>query len=94
MAQLFSLGCIERMAHKTIIFDGGAAGEFRTWRWPHRDGVFRYMPFRSVSHLRMHERLREAGSARCYYERDGRKIFFSVVSFPKYGHLQLADFES
>jgi hypothetical protein len=82
------------MANKTIIFDGRAVGEFWTWRWPQRDGVYRYMPFRSVSHLRMHEQMRKAGLARCFYERDGRKIFFSVVSSPKYGHLQLADFES
>ena len=94
MAQLFSLGGIERMAHKTIIFGGGAAGEFRTWRWPKRDGIYRYMPFRSVNHLRMHERVRESGSARCFYERDGQQIFFSVIGSPKYGHLQLTDFES
>jgi hypothetical protein len=81
------------MANKTIIFDGGAVGEFRTWRWPQCDGVYRYMPFRSVSHLRMHERLEETGSARCHYERDGQQVWFSVVGFPKYGHLQLAEFE-
>ena len=82
------------MAHKTIIFDGGAAGEFRTWCWPKRDGIYRYMPFRSVNHLRMHERVRESGSARCFYERDGQQIFFSVIGSPKSGHLQLTDFES
>jgi len=81
-------------AHKYIHFDGGTAGYFRTWLWPKRDGVYKYMPFRSPSHLRMHQRLRETGSARCYYERNGHKIFFSVVSSPKYGHLQLANFES
>jgi hypothetical protein len=82
------------MAHKTIIFDGGAVGAFQTWRWPQSDGIYKYMPFRSVNHLRMGERIREAGLARCYYERNGRKTFFSVVGRPKYGHLQLADFES
>jgi hypothetical protein len=81
------------MASKTIIFDGGAAGEFRTWRWPQRDGVYTYMPYRSVSHLRMHERLQQTGSARCHYVRDGRHVWFSVIGFPDYGRLQLAQFE-
>ena len=81
------------MANKIIFFEGGAAGEFSTWRWPRRDGVYRYRPFRSVSHLRMHERLQEIGSARCHYERDGRQVWFTVIGFPKYGHLQLTDFE-
>jgi len=81
------------MADKTIIFDGGKAVQFRTWRWPHRDGVYKYMPFRSISHLRMHQRLQAVGSARCHYERDGQKVWFSVVGFPKYAHLQLAKFE-
>jgi hypothetical protein len=80
------------MASKTIIFGGGAAGRFRTWRWPRRDGVYRYLPYRSVAHLRMYEQLRETGSARCHYERDGRQVCFSVVASPKYAHLQLAEF--
>jgi len=44
--------------------------------------------------MEMHERLREAGSARCHYVRDGREVWFSVVGFPKYAHLQLAEFET
>jgi len=80
------------MANKTIIFEGGAAGEFLSWGWPNRNGVYKYMPFRSVSHLRLHERLRQTGSAQCYYERAGRKVFFSVVAHPKYGRLQLNEF--
>jgi hypothetical protein len=51
------------------------------------------MPVRSVSHLRMSERVRETGSARCHYVRDGRRVWFSVVGIPKYAHLQLAEFE-
>ena len=82
------------MAQKVIMFDGGAVGHFRAWRWPRHDGVYRYEPYRSVAHMRMHEQLQETGSARCYYERDGRQVWFSVVGFPKYGHLQLAGFEN
>jgi len=80
------------MAQKIIIFDSGAVGEFRTWRWPQRAGIYRYMPFRSVNHLRMGERIREVGSAKCYYERNGQKTFFSVIGSPKYGYLKLAAF--
>lgn len=43
--------------------------------------------------MRMHERLQETGSARCHYERDGQQVWFSVVGFPKHGHLQLAEFD-
>lgn len=82
------------MAQKTFIFNGGTVGEFRTWLWPKRDGIYKYMPFRSVNHLRMHEQLRKTGSARCYYERGGRKVWFSVIGHPRYARLQLEKFES
>ena len=80
------------MAQKTIYFENGAVGEFRTLHWPRADGVYEYMPYRSGSHLRMHERLRESGSAQCHCEGDGQMIRFTVVGCPKYGHLQCAQF--
>lgn len=78
---------------KTIFFETGAVGAFRTFRWPRTPGVYRYMPFRSMPHLRMHERLRSAGSARCYYERAGKRVYFTVNGHPKYGQLQCDMFE-
>ncbi|WP_161602237.1 hypothetical protein [Tautonia marina] len=42
----------------------------------------------------MQSLLRVGGSPRCYYEAEGRRVFFTVGSCPEYGVLELRDFES
>jgi hypothetical protein len=77
---------------KTFVLEGhGVVGGFLR-NWPQGDGVYRYMPCRSLAHLRMGECLRATGSARCSYECDGRKVSFTVVA-AKWGRLQLAQFK-
>jgi hypothetical protein len=78
---------------KSFSFEGDGAGYFETWPWPASDGLYRYQPLRTLAHVRMHERRRATGSARCHYERKGQKIWFTVVGAPKVGLLKLADFE-
>ena len=81
------------MTRKIIVFEGhGPVGEFWPWRWPQRDGAYRYLPYRSGSRVRMYRTIEEAGSARCYYLREGRKISFSAVAGTTGSKLQLADF--
>jgi hypothetical protein len=79
---------------KCFIFDDGPAGEFESLFWPRRGGTYRYMPLRGKPHYRMRLCLQEKGSARCYYVRAGKRTFFTVVGFPKYGCLQLVNFET
>jgi hypothetical protein len=51
------------------------------------------MPLRSEAHYRLQLALKSTGPQRCYYETDGMKRYFSVLSCPSYGQLDLADFE-
>ena len=81
------------MAAKYFLFEDGSVGVFRSWRWPMRDGLYKYLPLRSVAHLKMHRQLRNKGSARCCYIRGEQRVWFSVVEFPKYSYLRLAQFE-
>jgi hypothetical protein len=76
---------------KTIILEGGGpVGEFATWRWPRRDGTYRYTLYRSGSRVQMHKVIRETGSARCYYIRDGQKVSFSVEGETQWCRLQIS----
>jgi hypothetical protein len=80
------------MTEKRFLFEEGAVGIFRSWRWPKREGLYKYLPLRTTAHLNMHRQLREQGEARCVYTRDNQRVWFSVVEFPRYSYLRLARF--
>lgn len=47
--------------------DDGDVGYFLTDEFPSAAGIYRYMPFRSPSHYRMHQLLRERRTVTCWY---------------------------
>jgi hypothetical protein len=73
-------------------FQGDAAGYFLDVEPPRQPGSYRYRAFRSAEHQAMHDHLQDGDPPRCYYEADGERVHFTVVSAPDYGVLELADF--
>jgi hypothetical protein len=50
------------------------------------------MPYRSLSHYLMGQKLREAGYAECTYVTSEGLVRFKVTGCPEYGRLELSDF--
>jgi hypothetical protein len=75
----------------SIMFDG-PAGFFEGPEYPRAPGVYRYMPFRSFPHYSLGQAVRSGESARCYYDLDGERVFFSVVAFPEVHVMEVTDF--
>jgi hypothetical protein len=74
-------------------YDGIPTGYFTDGAsYPSAPGAYRYMPYRSLGHLRMHEELAGSGSARCTYAGPEGRMTFLVRACPKYGVLVLDDF--
>jgi hypothetical protein len=67
-------------------FEGILAGRFEGPDPPRSAGRHRYMPYRSVGHLRMGQALAN-GPARCSFEDAGSRYDFVVASVPEYGVL-------
>jgi hypothetical protein len=78
---------------KTFFFEGRGAGYFEETELPCSNGKYRYMPLRSGAHYRLHLALKSSGPQRCHHIVDGKKRFFTVLSCPSYGQLELAEFE-
>ena len=75
-----------------FMFEKGPVGRFEESEYPHREGRYRYMPYRSQSHYAMQKLLRAGGVPRCYYDAAGVRISFAVRDCPKHGVLELVDF--
>ena len=76
-----------------FLFDGMPVGLFKAGAVPVSDGSYAYVPFRGPGDYKMQLRLRESGSARCYYIAKNQRIFFTVCACPQNGVLQLAAFQ-
>jgi len=74
--------------------DGLAVGLLLGAEAPRSPGSHTYEPYRGPGHYEMQSLLRAGGSPRCYYEAEGRRVFFTVGGCPEYGVLALSDFES
>ncbi len=74
----------------TFYFKDGAAGILRETLPLADDGIISYEPYRSGSHLDMHEALRSGIKPRCEYMHDGRRNSFTVVDAPEYGRLSIS----
>jgi len=79
---------------RLFFFEGGPAGYFEDDPLPTSAGRYRYVPYRSLAHLRLHESLKSRGPQRCRYVIAGEKCEFTVLSSPSYGLLELAEFDS
>jgi len=74
---------------KEFFFEEFVVGHFEH-HTPCSPGQYRYMPFRGLAHFRLVQALTSSGSQRCYYVVEGEKRYFTVVTLPSYGILQVA----
>lgn len=75
-----------------FMLEGSMVGLFQEREYPCLDGRYSYMPYRGAGHYRMQETLRASGSARCYYDVGGSRVFFEVSAAPESGILELSRF--
>jgi hypothetical protein len=73
-------------------FDGTPVGAFEEPNMPLYPGRYRYGPYRGPGHYLVGVALKAGDHPRCYYDRAGIRISFSVSSIPEYGNIELCDF--
>jgi hypothetical protein len=74
-------------------FKGVPIGRFETATYPTKPGSYPYLPYHEGGHDLMQVRLQLYGRARCYYDTETARVFFSVVANPEYGRVELTEFE-
>jgi hypothetical protein len=80
-------------AQLAFFLDGYPVGIFKENGYPTSPGRYRYCPYRGAGHLRMGTALREGLQPRCTFRTEERSVSFRVVNVPKYGLLDLTDFQ-
>lgn len=77
-----------------FLFDDLPAGRFEGPEYPKGPGQYRYEPYRGPGHYLMQTKRKAEGAARCYYDLDDLRVFFTVGGSPEYGVLELSDFQA
>jgi hypothetical protein len=72
-----------------LLVDHGPAGILLDVPVPREPGRWKYMPYRSVWHYELGQRLRAGETPRCVFEADGARVEFTVASIPEYGVLEV-----
>jgi hypothetical protein len=73
-------------------YDGNVVGHFLdVSAYPRATGRYRYMPYRSLGHLRFREECRRSGSARCSYPGPDGLVTFVARAGDEYGVLEIDD---
>jgi hypothetical protein len=78
----------------TLAGDDVQAGYFAPEDVPRQAGEYRYMPYRSVAHLRMSTSLRAGTPVTCWCEVAGERLVFVVTATRGYGRLAVTDVRS
>jgi hypothetical protein len=74
-----------------FLYGGLTVGFFREPERPNKSGRYRYMPYRSGGHYKLHDALHAGERPRCVF-RAAPHVSFAVLSCPQYGELELSDF--
>jgi len=68
-------------------------GVFAGKAYPREPGIYVYAPIEGDGHEEI-QLARQAGTEpRCYYDADGIRTTFTIRSSPRYGRIELTDFE-
>ena len=76
-----------------FMFESLPVGSLEERDYPRTPGQYRYMPFRGPGHYKMQTLLRKGGRPRCHYNDGKNVISFTVQGCPKYGVLDLCEFQ-
>ena len=84
------------MSERTFkfMFNGYAVGCFQTSALPQNDGSYRFMPYLGLGFYKMQNQLKASGNARCYYDEQDKRTFFTVRLDTDENKLQLSGFSS
>ncbi|MEM6691325.1 MAG: hypothetical protein AAF664_18000 [Planctomycetota bacterium] len=77
-----------------FLYDGVRVGVLDPGGFPRKEGVISYMPYRSGSHLALHQAITAADSPECTCEIEGVAYSFVVESCLEYGRLVVRDVRS
>ncbi len=70
------------------------AGQFADGVVPHEPGRYAYTPIEGDGHDEMQSMRRMGVPPRCHFDHEGRRTSFTVRDCPRYGQLDLIDFET
>jgi len=82
------------MSAPVFFFGAFEAGTFDVEPPPHQPGRCRYTPVDGPGHEEMQAMRRTGLHPRCYYDTGVGRVSFTVRDCPRYGLLDLIDFES
>ncbi len=69
-------------------------GVFSGETYPREPGTYAYSPIEGDGHEEVQLARRVGGEPRCHFDADGQRITFSIRSSPRYGLIELTDFET
>ncbi len=69
------------------------AGTFTGEAYPQGPGIYAYEPIEGVGHEEMQSARRLGIETVCHFDRDGLRTTFTVRNCPRYGKIELTDFE-
>ena len=70
--------------------DDSPVGGFEAAEPPLTAGDYNYMPFRSVGHYRLVERVRAGNAVQCYCNSAQTRVVFVITAIPSYGRISLS----
>ena len=69
------------------------AGIFEGETYPNEPCIYAYTPIEGVGHEEMQSARRLGAGPRCHFDDDSIRTSFTVHSSPRYGRVELTDFE-
>ena len=78
------------MAERNRFFLGTEVVGYFEDQLPSSPGLYRYMPFRGLGHLRLVQALASSGPQHCYYVAEGEPRYFVVQRIPSLHVLQVS----
>ncbi|HLP07516.1 MAG TPA: hypothetical protein VK178_05075 [Opitutaceae bacterium] len=70
------------------------AGEFTGPGYPRESGLYAYTPIEGAGHEELNLARQSGAEPRCHFDEGAVRTTFAVRSSPRYGRLELTDFET
>ncbi len=69
-------------------------GVFSGESYPQEPGIYGYIPTEGDGHEELQLARRGGAEPRCHFDTNGQRVTFTVRASPRYGRLELSDFDS